>query len=691
MAPFFRFGKAAQPKKEYDITLFPIFTGLSQAEIKMVEEKIRLVELKKGECAYQKGEAASAFYVILTGRFQILRENGEVINHLHHGDYFGETSIITDHPHSATVQAKNDSIVLKIEKNDFLWLLKRIPALSLQISRTLGHRLTSNMAGEELEGQSKILSIYHAQPRIGNSTFAVRLAASLAFEMKKKVIVVDLSQIHAEGRSVSRTRPHARSYSLASHGLPSAQSLDPFILKKDGPFDFLNVSNHVELEKAERQLAHLLSYLLSRYHYILIDLPAESSGLGPKAIQQSDLLYFLVDSGEKETQKTQNIIYHFKETFSLNDNDIRLVLVESKDAKRIFSSNVATKQFYSYPVFATLPHVSGMPSPSETNLKEPLPGDAGKAYSKVIRFLAREVTGTSVGLVLGSGAAFGFAHIGVLKALEEAGIEIDILGGCSMGSLIGGMWALGITTDELVKIATDLNPKNVFFKLIGLQDLSIAHRGFFKGDQVTEFLREHIGNASFRDVKVPIKVMAADLANGNPVVLDEGSLLAAIRASISIPGIFRPFQIGNRYLMDGGVVDPLPVQMLRRYGAKKVIAVNVLQSPDDHANRLEILQRKDEKTNEIIQNKSIFVRHLYEYRKDFMDKQTANIFNVVMKAIQFMEFEMAENSELHADVVLRPIVTDAHWAEFYHAEKFIRRGEDETLKAMDEIKRMMSE
>jgi len=691
MAPFFRFGKQAQPKKDYDITLFPIFSGLSASEIKMIEGRVRLVELKKGEYAYRKGEAASAFYVILTGRFRILKDNGEVINHLHHGDYFGETSIITERAHSATVQAKNDSIVLKIDKDDFLWLLKHIPSLSLQISRTLGHRLTSNLSGDLLDGQSKILSIYRAQSRIGSSTFTLHLAASLAGEMKKKVIVVDLSQIHAEGKVGQVLRKHAGSYSLASHGLPTAQSLEPFIMKKDDPFHFLSISNHVELEKAERQLAHLLSFLLSRYHYILIDLPIEIAGLGSKAIQQSDLLYFLADSAERETQKTHSVIYHFRETFSLTESDIRLILVESPENKKTVLTTPSTNTLYSYPVFAILPRTSGMKSAAEIDLKAPLEGEAGKRYAKTIRFLAREVTGRSVGLALGSGAAFGFAHIGVLKALEEAGIEIDLLAGCSMGALIGGMWAIGITTDELTKIATDLNPRNVFFKLIGLQDLSIAHRGFFKGDQVVEFLREHIGEATFRDLKIPMKIMATDLATGNPVLLDDGSILSAIRASISIPAIFRPVQIGGQYLMDGGVVDPLPVQTLRRYGAKKVITVNVLQSPDDHAHRLEILQKKDDKTNEIIQNKSVFVRHLYEYRKDFMDKQTANIFNVVMKAIQFMEFEMAENSERHADVTLRPIVTDAHWAEFYHGEKFIRRGEEETLKHMDEIRRMVNE
>src|SRR3989338_831918 len=138
--PWFSFNKQPQIKRDYSISFFPIFAELGPAERQLVENKVRLVELKKGEIVYRKGESASAFYLVLTGRLRILRENGQIINHLHPGDYFGETSILTNRNHSATLEAKNDSIVLKIEKNDFLVLLKQIPSLSLHISKTLGHR-----------------------------------------------------------------------------------------------------------------------------------------------------------------------------------------------------------------------------------------------------------------------------------------------------------------------------------------------------------------------------------------------------------------------------------------------------------------------------------------------------------------------------------------------------------------------
>jgi len=165
----------------------------------------------------------------------------------------------------------------------------------------------------------------------------------------------------------------------------------------------------------------------------------------------------------------------------------------------------------------------------------------------------------------------------------------------------------------------------------------------------------------------------------------------AIRASISIPGIFRAFLWNGKYLIDGCVSEPLPVRILNRYGAKKIIAVNVLPSPDAHFSRMEIAAKKLRKTNELIQTKNVITRLFYEHRKKILTKQSANIFNVLMRTIQFMGYGIAEAAAEQADIVLNPVVIDAHWAEFFSHEKFIRRGIEETRKRIPEIKELLRE
>ncbi len=684
---WFSFKKKVQIKRDYSITFFPIFSELTPSEIELVESKVRLVELKKGEAVYRKGESETAFYLILTGRLRILRENGQIINHLHPGDYFGETSVLTNRPHSATVEALNDSVLLKIEKDDFLSLVKQIPSLSLHISRTLGHRLTRHVDERVLSGDAKIVSFCHKRSRVGNTTFAANLASALIRETKKKVIFLDLSDL-AGAQEKHLVFKNVEAFQLSEFGLANSHKLESFIVKNKASFDILKVLAAESQSDVEKKLSHLLIHLLSRYQFVLVDLPIEINPLIFKAIHQSDVVYFLIDESERDSEEIRMAIQEFKSSYGFTEDQIRLILKEDDGQEK-------NEHLYSpepvVPVFSTLPRLPEIENRVAEEKKQFFELEPNHRYARTVRFLAREISGQALGLALGSGAAFGYAHVGVLKVLEEEGIEVDILSASSIGAVIGGMWAAGIPANRLIGILKTLDRRNTFFKLFGFADLSVAHRGFFKGEQVVRFLRSYVGDINFRDLKIPIKIISTDLSTGSPVLFDEGSVLQAIRASISIPGIFRPIYVKGKYLIDGGVVDPLPIQVLNRFGAKKIIAVNVLQSPEDHFHRLQIIQKKKERASEIIEHKNFFKRLFYENQKSFLNKQSANIFNVLMKTIQFMEYGMAEAASEQADITLRPVVTDAHWAEFFDHEKFIRCGEEETRKHIAAIRKLVKE
>ena len=142
-------------------------------------------------------------------------------------------------------------------------------------------------------------------------------------------------------------------------------------------------------------------------------------------------------------------------------------------------------------------------------------------------------------------------------------------------------------------------------------------------------------------------------------------------------------------MVDGGIADPLPVGVLSRMGVKKIIAVNVLSGPRHHMDRREVFRRKRELLEEQIRNKSRWRRFLFEMERKFIHSQADNIFNVLMSTIQFMEYSIASSSEIGADIVIRPVVIDSHWAEFYSAEKFIKVGEELTQEALKDIKLLL--
>ena len=175
-----------------------------------------------------------------------------------------------------------------------------------------------------------------------------------------------------------------------------------------------------------------------------------------------------------------------------------------------------------------------------------------------------------IGLALGGGGARGWAHIGVIEVLAEAGVKADIVCGCSMGSLVGAAQVTG-TLRALTDWALSLRWR----EMIGLLDPGLSGGGLIRGDRLLRFLREHYADIDIADAPIPFGANATDLANGREVWLRSGRLFDAVRASIAVPGVFAPVRVDGRWLADGGLVNPVPVSLCRAMGADLVIAVNL--------------------------------------------------------------------------------------------------------------------
>ena len=181
-----------------------------------------------------------------------------------------------------------------------------------------------------------------------------------------------------------------------------------------------------------------------------------------------------------------------------------------------------------------------------------------------------------IGLALGGGAARGFAHIGVIQVLEEAGIRPDLVVGTSAGSLVAALYAAGRTGSELARVALAMDES-------AITDWSFPGRGMIRGDALARYVREQTGGRTIEQLPMPLGIVATDLDNGLAMLFQRGDVGLAVRASSAVPAVFQPVNIGGREYVDGGLVSPVPVRFARQMGAELVIAVDISSPPDGNA------------------------------------------------------------------------------------------------------------
>ncbi len=175
---------------------------------------------------------------------------------------------------------------------------------------------------------------------------------------------------------------------------------------------------------------------------------------------------------------------------------------------------------------------------------------------------------TRIGVALGGGAAKGLAHIGVLKAFEEEGVRIDCISGTSIGALVASYYAFGKPIEEIMHIGADLHLKKVI-------NFTLKKRGFFSTDGIRELVERDLGDVRIEDARIPLAICTTDIITGEQVIFQKGSVADAVCASVAVPGLFVPVEIGRRMLVDGGIVENVPVSPLESMGAGITVAVDL--------------------------------------------------------------------------------------------------------------------
>lgn len=253
---------------------------------------------------------------------------------------------------------------------------------------------------------------------------------------------------------------------------------------------------------------------------------------------------------------------------------------------------------------------------------------------------------SKIGLALGGGGSRGLAHIGVIKVLEKQGVPIDYIAGTSIGALVGGLYAYFRSAEKLERIFLIQKWQKVF----SLVSASLRG-GFLSHRKLERYLQTEIGKVNIQELKIPFMAITVDLLRGKEVKLAKGDLIHAMMASIAIPIVFKPVLYEKKLLVDGGLINPIPVEAIKTMGADLVIAVN-LQS------------------------------------KYFIGRKP-DLFNYGMRALEIFEYQLSREQLKKADIVIEPAVEYIGWDRFIKPKEIIAKGEKAALAHLPEIKKLL--
>jgi NTE family protein len=250
-----------------------------------------------------------------------------------------------------------------------------------------------------------------------------------------------------------------------------------------------------------------------------------------------------------------------------------------------------------------------------------------------------------IGLALGGGAARGFAHIGVIQVLEEAGIPVSLVAGTSAGSLVAALYAAGRNGATLARLALAMDES-------AITDWAFPGRGLIRGEALARYVRDQTGGKLIEQLPLPLGIVATDLDNGQPMLFQRGDVGAAVRASSAVPAIFQPVKIGTREYVDGGLVSPVPVRFARQMGAELVIAVDISSPPDGNP--------------------------------------TSDPFKLLLQTFAIMGRSINTFELKDADVVVRPRLTGVSSADFTARQRAIDAGREAALAALPALRQRLA-
>jgi len=506
-------GHQDRPELNAFLADIPFFAALDEATRLELARQLEPVHVAAGQVIFTQGDVGEGLFLVVSGRLRVSLAAGgpeRMLYDLGRGAIVGEMALLTDRPRAATVHAVRDSDLLLLRVSSFTSLLERSPALVTGMIRLLADRL---LAADQL------LTVERPQtPAPGAHAIAVASAGQ-------------------------NTHPAA----MVAEQLAARLMHTGSIFRVDADV----VARHLGPGAAQRRpgdpgRAELIGWLhaAERAHDHVIYQPDDrDTSWSRLCLSQSDVVLLVASAGDDPS-------------------------IGAVEARALATASLRCELVLLYPTHqaepsATARWLEGRPVADHHHLCDSRPGDVAR--------LARMITGTGCGLVLGGGGARGLAHLGVIRALEEAGVPIDVVGGTSIGAIMAAGCALGLEDAERVRRAMAIARigRRLVTPTLPLIALSA-------GRQVDRALAENLTAVPIEDLPLRFFCVSSSLTRAEAVVHEEGPLWLAVRASLALPGIFPPVYAAGDLLIDGAAMDNLPVKVMRnRVGSGCIVAVDV--------------------------------------------------------------------------------------------------------------------
>lgn len=618
-----------------------IFKEVPLEELEKIASLFHRKYYPRGVRICQEDEISNEFYILISGQVKVLKkdENGNEIElaYLGPGDFFGDMPLLASEPRLTSVEVVIDVEVLEITNDLFGKAIEGQVTILKNLIELLSIKLREKRETSQTKQRNKypIISVYSTEEHIGKTLIVFNLAASLVKETRKRVIIVDIG-IKENRLSQILGIPPVRFINTSQITLNYIQER---VTTHLGQLDVIAIASELLMEesKGRESIALVLGNLKNIYDYILIDTSSQLTRSTFEALDLSNMVLFTTSNSSEEYP-----------LIILDHQEVRTVLNLSDTGVR--NIDKARKGFY------VIPRDYEAAASFFKTRKSFIFDYPHSEISKSLGVLARDISGRKIGLALGGGSARGMAHIGVLQALEEQGIPIDRISGSSAGALLGSAYAAGISVDVIKNAVLKWGSKLGLFRLA---DIQLFKSGLLGGNRIDKLFLEVVGDPDFGDLKIPLSVVAMDLNTGEEVVFEKGNVRKAVRASFSIPGIFVPVEYQGRYLIDGSVVNPVPVKPLLDRGIDITIAVSVTPPLEGSV-------------------KSSFPQF------SLIPKG----FDVVMRSLQSLQYEVTTVKAMSANVLISPDVGGIAWAEFFKADKVIEVGRKATEEVIPEIQKL---
>lgn len=511
---------AARRQSGRQLALTDLFRGLDKSVIQEFVRESNWVRLPGGETLFRQGDAADSLYAVVHGRLQVLIQPDHggrpIIRQIGRGTCVGETALLTGERHSATVRAVRDSELVRLRKKEFTSLLDRHPEAATELARTLARRLRQSTSSTDTACHVATIAVIPGHPAVAQSRFAERLVEAL-----EKL-----------GGSVLHL---------------SSSRIDRYLGEGTAHVPFASAGNG--------RIVNWLNDQEEQYRHLVYECDLVPSTWTQRCLRQADLI-LIVHPAEAEPGPGE--IERRLATGELSASAARrqLVLLHQDETIR----PTGTRRWLEA-------------CPVETHHHVRVRREAD--YER----LARLATGRAVSLVLSGGGARGFAHIGVIRALGECGLPIDLVGGTSMGSIIAGQYAMGYDAAAMIEI----NRKG-FVDLKPHRDKTVPIVSLITARKLVRMLAMMFDEIQIEDLWLRYFCVSSNLTRAEIVVHQDGPLWLWARASISVPGVTPPVLHNGDLLVDGGVLNNLPADVVGQLCQGSVIAVDAAPRIDLSAN-----------------------------------------------------------------------------------------------------------